>query len=742
MTLPQPDRIKEGSNAKFGNGMRLFIISNRLPLKVRKVGEKFVYSHSEGGLATGLGSLEIDIERYWIGWPGMYVENDSEKEEIRRYMEKFRFYPVFLSPDLIRKYYEGYSNSIVWPLCHYFFSYVQYDNGYWQAYRTVNELFCRTALQYVRADDLVWVQDYQLMLLPGLLRESCPAVSIGYFHHIPFPAYELFRVLPEKAQVIKGLLGADLVAFHTPDYMRYFMMAAQRVTGIGFRFGEVRLLNRIVHVDAFPMGINFRLFYDASLKLEIQKHISRLVRNFGGYKSILTVDRLDYSKGILHRLKGFELFLEKHPEYREKVSLIMIIVPSRDQVRKYADLKMKIDELIGTINGKYATIDWVPIRYFYRSFSFEELVALYHIAEIALITPLRDGMNLVAKEYVAAKRDRPGVLILSELAGAAGELPEAILINPNNVGEIEEAIVEALEMPEEEQLRKLHRMQRVISCQTVDKWAMDFVGQLQGIRRRNDVLYQKRIGDDVKRKFRMAYQAAYHRLLMLDYDGTLVPFAEQPRQALPTPELYELLAVLAADNKNKVVICSGRDRDTLEGWFGHLSLEIAAEHGAFYKEGKKWRQNIHGELWNDEIIHLLEEIIGKTPGSMLEIKRTALVWHYRNADSWLACVREKQLIDSLKKPCGHLGLQIMRGNKIVEIKSPFCTKGAVVKKLLEKDKFDFMLAVGDDTTDEDMFLALPADAWTVKVGSLSENARYNLYNQSQTLPFLRNLLGH
>lgn len=720
--------------------MRLFIISNRLPIKAEKKGGTFVFSRSAGGLATGLSSLQMSIEKYWIGWPGVYAQDEEEKQIVRKHLDGYGFYPVFLSPEQIHRYYEGYSNSTIWPLCHYFFSYIQYDNSYWQMYREVNELFCRVTLQYVGPDDILWIQDYQLMLLPGMLRQHLPNVSIGYFHHIPFPSYELFRVLPERAKIVGGLLGADLIAFHTHDYMRYFMAAAQRVSGISFRFGEVRLVNRIVHVDAFPMGIHFRLYYDCSLDPKVQEYIEKLKPIFGEHKVILTVDRLDYSKGILHRLRGFALFLERHPEYREKVSLVMIIVPSRAEVEKYASLKIRIDEMIGTINGKYAAIGWTPIHYFYRNFPFEELVAMYHISDIALVTPLRDGMNLVAKEYIAAKRERPGVLILSEMAGAAIELPEALLINPNDVGEIEEAIVQALEMPEKEQMKKLHRMQEVISRQTVNKWAMDFVEELREIRKRNDLLYRKLIEKQNLARIKAAYTAAERRLILLDYDGTLVGFTEEPQDAVPTSDLYSLLVALVSDEKNKVVICSGRDHNTLEKWFGRLPLQLAAEHGAFYKENGTWEEKIHGELWNDEIIHLLQQMINKTPGAMLEVKRTALVWHYRNVNAWLARVREKQLIDALKYPCARLGLQMMRGNKILEIKSPEYTKGAVVRRILEKEHFDFLMAIGDDTTDEDMFRALPAQAITIKVGNISGSARYNLYDQSQTLPFLRSLL--
>ena len=722
--------------------MKLFIISNRLPVKVNKEGNDFIFSRSEGGLATGLDSLESDLEKHWVGWPGISVDQETEQQQIRTHLRQFNYYPVFLTPQQIKEYYEGYSNSTIWPLCHYFFSYVQHENKCWTTYQEVNRLFCETALPLITSEDIVWIQDYQLMLLPGMLRAHFPQVSIGYFHHIPFPSYELFRILPEKMQLIKGLLGADLVAFHTEDYMRYFMIATQRISGIDFREKEVQLINRIVHVDAFPMGINFSLYYNAPLMPEVRTFINSLNQSFGTSKLILTVDRLDYSKGILHRLKGFDTFLSQHPEYRGKVSLAMVIVPSRSSVDRYADLKNRIDELTSAINGSYATIDWTPIHYYYHSFPFPELVALYHRADIALVTPLRDGMNLVAKEYVAAKRDRAGVLILSEMAGAAIELPEAIIINPNDIDEIQDAIFKALEMPEKEQLAKLRRMQNVISRQTVNKWATDFVQKLKDIRQKNDLLYRKLIEKNNLLAIRNAYDHALHRLIMLDYDGTLVGFTGEPKDSVPTTELNHLLTTFVADGKNTVVICSGRDHETLEKWFGHLPIRMAAEHGAFYKENGVWHEKLHRELWDDNLINLIRSFIDKTPGSMLEIKRTSLVWHYRNVNNWLGFVREQQLIDALKIPCQKLGLQMMKGNKIVEIKPPECTKGAVVKMLLENDHYDFLMAMGDDVTDEDMFCAMPPEAITIKIGPLSGNARYNLFAQSQTLPFLKGLISH
>lgn len=720
--------------------MRLFIISNRLPVKARQEQGKYRFSRSEGGLATGLGSLKTSIEKHWIGWPGLCVDDPVGRRQIGEQLKEDGLHPVFLDSRQIKEYYEGYSNSTIWPLCHYFFSYVHHEINCWETYREVNQLFCEAAVRLIAPGDIVWIQDYQLMLLPTLLRRHFPEISIGYFHHIPFPSWELFRILPEKMQLVEGLLGADLIGFHTDDYERYFKIAAHRVTGVDFHENEVQWNNRVVEVNTFPMGIDFSLYYNSSLTPAVRNFTERLSQEFASSRVILSVDRLDYSKGIAHRLKGFTLFLENHPEYRGKVSLVMIIVPSRNNVNHYANLKKQIDESVSTLNGQYATLDWTPIHYYYRSFPFEELVAFYHQADIALVTPLRDGMNLVAKEYIAAKRDKAGTLILSEMAGAALELPDALLINPTDVEAIEKAIYTALQLSPQEQLARLKRMQTVIARQTVNKWAKDFVRKLLDIRDRNSLLRQKLIGAHKFQSIRDKYLNSRHRLIMLDYDGTLVEFAANPRDALPTPEVRHLLITFTSDPKNTVVICSGRDRDSLEEWFGHLPLCLAAEHGAFYKENGTWQEFIHGELWNEEIIGLIRRTIDKTPGSMLEIKRTSLVWHYRNVNSWLGYLREQQLVDALKDICKKLNLQIMRGNKIVEIKPIQCTKGAVVRMLLEHHRYDFLLAMGDDTTDEDMFRAMPEEAITVKIGPLPSHARYNLFTQPQTLPFLRALL--
>jgi len=724
--------------------MKLIIIANRLPLKVSKnTNDEFEFIRSEGGLTTGLDSLEINLEKHWVGWPGTNVETDEEQSIISEHLEKFHFHPVFLTPDQIQNHYEGYSNSTLWPLCHYFNTFVDHNPAYWIGYQEVNKIFCDIALKFIEPGDVVWVQDYQLMLLPQMLRMSGVDMNIGYFHHIPFPTYELMRVLPQRAELVSGLLGADLIGFHTHDYMRHFVSACERILDVRFDLDHVALDNRIAYADVFPMGINYALYNEAPLLPEIQEKSKELKHKFGDRKLILSVDRLDYSKGILSRIKGFERFLELYPEYHEKTSLVMIVVPSRDNVESYYELKTKIDEAIGAINGKFSNIDWTPVYYFYHSFDFNELVAMYHIADVALVTPLRDGMNLVAKEFVAAKRDKPGVLILSEMAGAAIELSDALIINPNDTDMLAQSICDALEMPEEQQLLNMSNMQRKVSKRTVNYWANNFITQLLNIRQNTDNVNSERIDDTIISNIKSAYNTTSKRLIILDYDGTLAAFKKRPEDAFPDDTLYAVLNQLCADERNKVVISSGRDHQTLEKWFGSVNLSMAAEHGAYYKENGVWHRNIPEEKpWNYEITDILQLFVEKTPRSMIEEKETTLVWHYRNVDGWLASLREQQLINTLIEPCSRMGLQIMRGNKIVEIKSPMHTKGSEAKRLMQLDNYDFVLAMGDDTTDEDMFRALPDTAYTIKVGNMSQVARYNLRSQSKSLPFLRKLMDN
>ena len=334
---------------------KLIIVANRLPVKGAFLNNRVHLEKSAGGLATGLDSLNILYEKHWIGWPGIYTNDEKGKAMLSASLADHNFHPVFLTEEDVELYYEGYSNSTLWPLFHYFFVYTRHEKSYWEAYQKVNRLFLEKVLEISGCDDIIWVQDYHLMLLPGMIREHLPGVRIGFFLHIPFPSFELFRTLENRNEILTGLLGADLVGFHTYDYMRHFISSLYRIKGIESNDNTFHYNNRTLSVDTFPMSINFSQFNNAHKDPEVKRLAAEFRSNYPDQRIVLSVDRLDYSKGVLQRLEGFRLLLQNHPEWVNRVSLVMILVPSRDSVDKYHDLKTRIDETIGNLNGAYSS---------------------------------------------------------------------------------------------------------------------------------------------------------------------------------------------------------------------------------------------------------------------------------------------------------------------------------------------------------------------------------------------------
>ena len=461
---------------------KTIIVSNRLPLKVSVENKKMNFNPSEGGLATGLGSIYKEGNNLWLGWPGIAVKKEDDKKEVRSRLKKDSMRPVFLTEQEIEDYYEGFSNETLWPNFHYFNQYVVYRDQFWEAYQKVNQKFAKEIISVAEPGDKIWIHDYQLLLLPQYVRDALPEISIGFFLHIPFPSYEAFRTLPWRRQILNGMLGADFLGFHTYDDMRHFLSSVNRLAGYGNAQGQVVVEGRKILADALPMGIDYDKYAETALSPDTLEREVRYRTSLGSQKFVLSIDRLDYSKGIPQRLKAFELFLQEHPEFLEKVSILMVVVPSRDQVGKYKELKEEVDLLVGRINGNFAKLNWTPIHYFYRSFPLNALSAFYRMAHVALVTPMRDGMNLVCKEYIASRLDKKGVLILSEMAGSAKELSDAILINPNDLGAIVKAMHEALTMPEENQVKHMEVMQRSLKRYNIHHWVSLFMERLDFIK--------------------------------------------------------------------------------------------------------------------------------------------------------------------------------------------------------------------------------------------------------------------
>lgn len=726
---------------------RLILVSNRLPVGIdRSEDGHITFTPSVGGVATGLASFHETHESRWVGWAD--VEDAAlAPEETARVREalgsEHGCTPVFLSAEEVEGYYHGFSNRTVWPLFHHFTQYAEFDSEMWDAYVRANRVFADAVLEVARPGDIVWIQDYQLMLLPAMVRERLPEVSIGWFLHIPFPSFEIFRMLPWRREVLDGLLGADLIGFHTYDYARHFLGSCRRLLGLEEQLGRLMVDGRVVLVDAFPMGIDYERYRDAARTTEARAEAERIGLRTGACKVVLSIDRLDYSKGIPERLRAFGAFLERYPEWRERVTLVAVAVPSREGVETYRQLKTEVDELVGAINGRYGTIEWTPIRYLYRSLPFDALSGMYGAAEVALVTPLRDGMNLIAKEYLAAHDGQGGVLVLSEMAGAARELGEALLVNPFDRDQMVEALHTALTMDDAEARERNALMQRRLKRYTVTKWAEEFLEGLERVTATQAGLDAHLLDRRQRAALVSAYRDASRRLLLLDYDGTLMPFAARPEDVAPTAEVRSLIASLAADGANEVVVISGRDRATLESWLGDLGIDIVAEHGVWLRgrSGEWVTIEPMSDEWKPRVASLLEMYVDRTPGSFVEEKDFSLVWHYRRVADEMAATRVLELKDALTNVVADWGLAVMDGNKVLEVKAANVDKGRAAHRWMCRDDLDFICAIGDDRTDEDVFDAAPEHAWTIKVGPGPTHARNSVRGVDDVRALLGELAG-
>ncbi len=730
--------------------MRLVVVSNRLPFTVTFKDRAPQFNPSAGGLTTGLWSY-LDrksadgAERpnfLWMGWPGASVPPEQEAA-IRAYADQFHSQPVFLPEESMDRFYLGFCNKTIWPLFHYFPMLSHYEEAHWQEYRKVNQAFGEAVVAALRPDDVVWIHDYHLMLLPKLVREKFPEIPIGFFLHIPFPSWEIFRMLPRawRGEIIEGLLGASLIGFHTHDYVRDFLTSVLRTVGYEHQLGSLTLGDRLVEVETFPMGVEFDRFSQAAASPETEHRVAELRGKCVGQKVIFSVDRLDYTKGLINRLRGYELFLKNNPEWHCRVVFIISVAPSRIGVDSYQAMKLELEQIVGRIVGDFGNVQWTPLVYQFRNLGFDELVPLYRMCDVALITPLRDGMNLVAKEFVASRPDQQGVLILSEMAGAAKEMGEALIINPFHLGDFAKALELALAMPVEEQIRRNQLMQERLRRYNVVRWADDFVQVLLSTQKTEAARRARLLTGKAYSGMVQQFRAATRRALLLDYDGTLVPFAIEPKLAQPDAELIATLTALGSDPANEVTIISGRPRRTLDEWFGKLPISLIAEHGVWLrrKDGD-WRmiKNMTAD-WKERVRPILQLYVDRLPGALLEEKDFSLAWHYRRADPEQASTCAKELVDDLAGYTRNIDVQVFEGNKVVELRNSGVNKGSAAREWLSGRMPDFILGIGDDTTDEDLFRALPPSAFSVRIGMANTAAKYYLNGPAVVRRMLREL---
>jgi len=718
------------------HGDDVLIVSNRLPVRVTVHREKekgdrgqISMTPAAGGLASALRA--VTTIREWIGWSGGPVAEAHRAAVIEKLAEQ-KLVPVFLTADDENHYYAGMCNSTLWPLLHYFPSKAEATEQAWQAYCRVNQQFADAVIARAQSNDIVWIHDFHLMLLPGLLRDQRPDLRIGFFLHVPFPSSEVWRLVPQREELLKGLLGADYIGFHTPDYLRHFRDSCLRVLGLDATPDSIQSSARRVHLGVDALGPDVATFQGVLETEEFTDHTSRYASNWPGRRMLLGVERLDYTKGILHKLRAFERLLETEPDRIADTVMLQVLVPSREENESYRSLLREIQREVGRINGRFGVPGRMPLEFMHRGIDSVELSALYAMADACVVTPLRDGMNLVAHEYVLCQGHEAartgtarGMLVLSEFAGASLSLTRAILVNPWDLTAMANALSLALTMHPTERTERITEMHEKVLEMDSARWSTRFIQRLAKAAVRNKESDIVLLSDDQKERMRQRFGEARRRILFLDYDGTLREIAQRPEQAQPTPQILELLSALAAVPNTDVHIVSGRKRNTLESWLGHLPIHLCAEHGyANRPPGSAWFQPIVADLsWMPMVAEILERASEDLPGSFIEKKPCGLAWHYRTADPGYGPWRARELHHHLGEMLANLPAETLAGHAVLEVRAKGVDKGSyVANHTTSAGSEDFVLCAGDDRTDEDMFRRIPADGFAISIGGGSPSA--------------------
>ncbi|XP_058210289.1 alpha,alpha-trehalose-phosphate synthase [UDP-forming] 1-like isoform X1 [Rhododendron vialii] len=724
---------------------RLLVVANRLPVSaVRRGEESWSLEISAGGLVSALLGVK-EFEARWIGWAGVNVPDEAGQRALTKALAEKRCIPVFLDEDIVHQYYNGYCNNILWPLFHYLglpqedrLATTRSFQSQFAAYKKANQMFADVVNQHYEEGDVVWCHDYHLMFLPKCLKDYNSKMKVGWFLHTPFPSSEIHRTLPSRSELLRAVLAADLVGFHTYDYARHFVSACTRILGLEGTPEGVEDQGRLTRVAAFPIGIDSDRFIRALEVPQVQEHIRELKERFAGRKVMLGVDRLDMIKGIPQKILAFEKFLEENSSWRDKVVLLQIAVPTRTDVPEYQKLTSQVHEIVGRINGRFGTLTAVPIHHLDRSLDFHALCALYAVTDVALVTSLRDGMNLVSYEFVACQDSKKGVLILSEFAGAAQSLGAgAILVNPWNITEVAASIGQALNMSaEEREKRHWHNFVHV-TTHTAQEWAETFVSEL------NDTVVEAQLRIRQVPPSLPVHDATEHylqsnnRLLILGFNATLTEPVDTPGRRGGDqiremdlklhPELKETLTALCSDPKTTIVVLSGSGRSVLDDNFGQYNMWLAAENGMFLRFTKgDWMTTMPEHLnmeWVDSVKHVFEYFTERTPRSHFEPRETSLVWNYKYADLEFGKLQARDMLQHLwTGPISNASVDVVQGSRSVEVRAVGVTKGAAIDRILGEivhSKFistpiDYVLCIGHFLgKDEDVYTffepELPSD---------------------------------
>ncbi|KAI3472454.1 hypothetical protein Pfo_029574 [Paulownia fortunei] len=782
---------------------RRIVVANKLPLKAYKdssEGKKWCFDWDKDALVLQLrDGFAPDVEVVYVGCLGVDVDSLEQEEVAQLLLDKFKCVPTFLPLDLINKFYHGFCKHYLWPLFHYMLPLaanhgVRFDKDMWQAYVSANKVFADKVMEVINPDeDYIWVHDYHLMVLPTFLRKRYHRVKLGFFLHSPFPSSEIYRTLPVREEILRGLLNCDLIGFHTFDYARHFLSCCSRMLGLDYQSkrGYIGLdyYGRTVSIKILPVGIHMGQIKSIMSLPDTAEKVKELKKKYDGKVLLLGVDDLDMFKGIGLKFMAFALLLDENPAYRGSVVLIQIMNAPRSQGKDIQEVQDEINKVASAINRKYGKQGYQPIVCINGPVSFQDKVAYYAISECVVVNAVRDGMNLVPYKYTVSRQGSPdldkalgledcatpkkSVIIVSEFIGCSPSLSGAIRVNPWDINSVAEAMVLGITMKDSEKEMRHEKHYKYVTSHDVAYWTRSFD---QDLERACSEHYMKRcwgIGFGLNSRvvalgpnFRKlsvehivsAYKNTNSRLILLDYDGTMTPQDRVDKS--PSPEVISVLNNLCNDPKNIVFIVSGRGKDSLGQWFSQCErLGLSAEHGYF----TRWTKNSQWEScqlavdldWKKIALPVMEHYTEATDGSSIEQKESALVWHHQEADPDFGLWQAKELLDHLESVLANDPVVVKSGQQIVEVKPQGVSKGVVVKNLTETMRnrgkpADFVLCIGDDRSDEDMFEAIAssvanrslpdtAEVFACTVGQKPSMAKYYLDDTFQVIKMLQGL---
>ncbi|KAH0651941.1 hypothetical protein KY285_031321 [Solanum tuberosum] len=780
-------------------GDRMIVVANQLPLKAKRRPDNkgWSFSWNEDSLLLRLkDGLPEDMEVLFVG--SLSVDVDPiEQDDVSSYLlDKFRCVPTFLPPNIVEKYYEGFCKRHLWPLFHYMLPFSpdhggRFDRSMWEAYVSANKMFSQKVVEVLNPeDDFVWIHDYHLMVLPTFLRRRFNRLRIGFFLHSPFPSSEIYRTLPVREEILKALLCSDLVGFHTFDYARHFLSCCSRMLGLEYQskrgYIGLEYYGRTVGIKIMPVGIHMGHIESMKKIADKELKFKELKQQFEGKTVLLGVDDLDIFKGINLKLLAMEHMLKQHPSWQGQAVLVQIANPMRGKGIDLEEIQAEIQESCKRINKQFGKPGYEPIVYIDRSVSSSERMAYYSVAECVVVTAVRDGMNLTPYEYIVCRQGVSGaetdsgvggpdksMLVVSEFIGCSPSLSGAIRINPWNVEATAEAMNEAVSMAEQEKQLRHEKHYRYVSTHDVAYWSRSFLQDMERtcadhFRKRCygiglgfgfrvvslDPNFRKLSIDDIVN----AYIKSKSRAIFLDYDGTVMP--QNSIIKSPSANVISILNKLSGDPNNTVFIVSGRGRESLTKWFSPCrKLGLAAEHGYFLRWEREQKWEVCSQTsdfgWMQLAEPVMQSYTDATDGSCIERKESAIVWQYRDADSGFGFSQAKEMLDHLESVLANEPVAVKSGQHIVEVKPQGVTKGLVAEKvftsLAVKGKLaDFVLCIGDDRSDEDMFeiigdalsrniISYDAKVFACTVGQKPSKAKYYLDDTSEVVLMLDSL---